>query len=185
MAKADLSFGDALLLGSAFVPTPHNMSIERCGIGMIYRALGVNSTSYSTINLIYPGIVDKAWPCPWCADKEEVQSCGLVGACVVRHPFSEHYLTRQISIEDLADWLDYISTDPNWIALQQRIRTMPKFSSGTQMTGITSRRGNKKPKAFERYGIGAAAQSMAFLTASFRVKLQACLLSLFRSCTRW
>jgi hypothetical protein len=134
MPKAELSFGDALRLGSAAVPAPHGMEIERCGIGMVYKAHGVRSPDCGTINLIYSGVVDKVWPCPWCADKEEVQCHGLVGASVVRHPFSEHYLAGHISIEDLACWLDYISTDPNSKQLQGRIRTMPKFAAGTQVT---------------------------------------------------
>jgi len=124
MPKPELSLGDALRLGSAVVPAPHGMEIKRCGIGMVYQAHGVSSADCGTINLIYHGIVDKAWPCPWCEEEAEVQRCGVACAAVIQHPFREHYLTGQISIEQLAGWLDFIGTDPGWKQLQDRVRTM-------------------------------------------------------------
>jgi hypothetical protein len=127
MSKSELSLGDALRLGSAVVPAPYGMEIERCGIGMVYRAHGVSgvlSTDCSTINLIYHGVVDKAWPCPWCDEDAEIQGGGVADAAVIQHPFGKHYLTGEISIEQLAEWLDFIGTDPGWRQLQNRVRAM-------------------------------------------------------------
>jgi hypothetical protein len=126
-SKANLPLGDALRLGSAVVAPPHSMEIERCGIGMVYQAhgiRGVRSTDCGTINLIYHGIIDKAWPCPWCEERAEIQGWGLAGVAVIQHPFGKHYLTGQISLEQLAEWLDFIGTDPDWKQLQDRVRAM-------------------------------------------------------------
>src|SRR5277367_3451758 len=116
---ATISLGDALRLGSAVVPAPHSSSMERCGVGMIYAAHGVQAADCGTINLLYATKIDKLWPCAWC------DAGDLVGASVVRHPFMLHYLTGEISLEELAEWLDFLcaSPEPSWKEVQQRIRS--------------------------------------------------------------
>lgn len=118
--QTTLSLGDALRLGSAVVPTPHSSHIERCGVGMVYAALGVRSADCNTINLLYPAKVDKIWPCPWCDEGE------LAGASVVRHPFMIHYLTGEIALEALAQWLDFLfaGAEPSWAEIQTRMQAM-------------------------------------------------------------
>jgi hypothetical protein len=88
---------------------------------MVYAVLGVRSVDCNTINLLYPAKVDKIWPCPWCDEGE------LVGASVVRHPFILHYLTGEIALEDLAQWLDFLfaGAEPSWAETQTRIQAMP------------------------------------------------------------
>lgn len=118
--KATISLGDALRLGSAVVPTPHSSHIERCGVGMVYAAHGVRAIDCGTINLLYPTQIDKIWPCAWCDESE------LVDASVVRHPFMLHYLTGEISLEDLAKWLDFLmgGPEPHWNEIQEHIRLL-------------------------------------------------------------
>ena len=115
-----ISLGDALRLGSAVVPTPHSSHIERCGVGMVYAALNVRSVDCNTINLLYPAKVDKVWPCAWCDE------CELVGSSVIRHPFMLHYLTGEITLEDLAQWLDFLFADeePSWAEIQKQIQAV-------------------------------------------------------------
>jgi hypothetical protein len=119
---AELSLGDALRIGKALVSSPHSSHIENCGIGMVYAAHAVASKECGTVVLIYPAL-GKIWICPWC----EGADCVLQGSVVLQHPFMLHYLTGQISLEDLAQWLDFIATDPHWNELQARYKTMPRF----------------------------------------------------------
>jgi hypothetical protein len=114
----EITLGDALRLGSAIVPKPHSSEIKRCGIGMVYEAHGVDSTRCSTINLLYPGIIDTVQECPWCGESP------LVGAPVIQHPFMLHYLTGEITIEAIAEWLDIISCRLSWKQMRERIRAM-------------------------------------------------------------
>ncbi len=112
----EITLGDALRLGSAIVPAPHSSDIRRCGIGMVYAAHGVLSLECATINLLYPGIIDMGWECPWC--EISCKSGALSGAAVIQHPFMLHYLTGEITLETIAEWLDFISTRPAWREMQ-------------------------------------------------------------------
>ena len=160
MSKTELSLGDALRIGSVAVPAPHSSQIDRCGVGMVYAAHTVRSADCNTIQLIYPGVVDKSWPCPWCAEDGEAHE--LIGASVIRHPFMQHYLVGQIRIEELAEWLDFIGNDPHWRQLQDRIGTMPKFSTNPAKAVCDGHHGQTGPvpetmEVFHRRGPGAAA----------------------------
>lgn len=112
----EITLGDALRLGSAIVPVPHSSEIRRCGVGMVYAAHGVLSLECATISLLYPGIIDMGWECPWC--EVSCKSGALFGAAVIQHPFMFHYLTGEITLEAIAEWLDFISTRPDWPEMQ-------------------------------------------------------------------
>jgi hypothetical protein len=106
-----LQLSDAIQLGSILVEE-WGPCIDRCANGMAVLANGLKPVGCETIFLLYPWLA-QIQPCPWCEERRRREPAfvnhavlyGIHGFEIVRHPFVEHVLTKEIRLEDLTKWV--------------------------------------------------------------------------------
>jgi hypothetical protein len=104
-----LSLSDAVRLGSLLVPEPRAFETTACALGMALLANGITPSGdadqdQQRVLRLYPWIA-QGDTCEWCGDWMPYET-------MIYHPFDQHVITGEISLERLCDWISWMEPPP-------------------------------------------------------------------------
>src|SRR5579863_3566814 len=104
-----LPLSDAVRLGSLLIPEPRAFESAACALGMALLANGITPSGDAEPDeqaflRLYPWVAQGS-VCEWCGQWMPYEA-------MIYHPFDEHVMTGEISLERFCDWISWMEPPP-------------------------------------------------------------------------